>query len=295
MPITMTTPAPDDVVSLAETLDLWQLDGGPLQLHPGDLGWFSMRGTEATASAMRVWLRDGRPVAIGLLDGDDLLRLGIAPPALDDGELAAAIAGSVSDPSRGVLPDGGVSVEARGADALAACLIDAGWSAGDPWVPLHRDLTDPVEPTSLRVEVVEGNLAEVWSEVHFSAFRGGDFTDAVRERMVHNWQTLAAGPLYDRARSLLGRDEAGTPVAAAAVWSVGHGRPGLIEPLAVRRGQQGKGFGRAMTLACASVLRDLGASSATVCAEASNPAAVATYASAGFTAAPEVPDLRRHA
>ena len=72
MPITMTTPAPDDVVSLAETLDLWQLDGGPLQLHPGDLGWFSMRGTEATASAMRVWLRDGRPVAIGLLDGDDL-------------------------------------------------------------------------------------------------------------------------------------------------------------------------------------------------------------------------------
>ena len=73
MPITMTTPAPDDVVSLAETLDLWQLDGGPLQLHPGDLGWFSMRGIEATASAMRVWLCDGRPVAIGLLDGDDLL------------------------------------------------------------------------------------------------------------------------------------------------------------------------------------------------------------------------------
>lgn len=104
MPITMTTPAPDDVVSLAETLDGWQLDGGPLQLHPGDLGWFSMRGMEATASAMRVWLCDGRPVAIGLLDGDDLLRLAIAPPALDDGELAAAIARSVADPSRGVLP-----------------------------------------------------------------------------------------------------------------------------------------------------------------------------------------------
>ena len=47
----------------------WQYDGAPMQLHPGDLGWFWRFGAEATAAAVRTWSRDGRILAVGLLDG----------------------------------------------------------------------------------------------------------------------------------------------------------------------------------------------------------------------------------
>ncbi|GGX25293.1 hypothetical protein GCM10010353_45300 [Streptomyces chryseus] len=33
----------------------WQCDGAPMQLHPGDLGWFWRFGAEATAAAVRTW------------------------------------------------------------------------------------------------------------------------------------------------------------------------------------------------------------------------------------------------
>lgn len=37
----------------------WHYDGAPIQLHPGDLGWFWRFGAEATAAAVRTWSRDG--------------------------------------------------------------------------------------------------------------------------------------------------------------------------------------------------------------------------------------------
>jgi hypothetical protein len=70
----------------------WQYDGAPMQLHPGDLGWFWRFGATATAAALRTWRRDGRTLAVGLLDDAKLLRLTIAPDAQRDEELAAGIA-----------------------------------------------------------------------------------------------------------------------------------------------------------------------------------------------------------
>jgi hypothetical protein len=43
-----------------------------MQLHPGDVGWFWRFGAEATAAAARTWSRDGRILAVGLLDGPTL-------------------------------------------------------------------------------------------------------------------------------------------------------------------------------------------------------------------------------
>lgn len=47
-----------------------------MQLHPGDLGWFWQLGVVvAAAAAVRTWSRGGQIVAVGLLDGPELLRL----------------------------------------------------------------------------------------------------------------------------------------------------------------------------------------------------------------------------
>ena len=55
-----------DVV--AEPLASWQQDGGPVQLHPGDLGWNWSLGAEALAGAVRVWRRDRQILAVGLVE-----------------------------------------------------------------------------------------------------------------------------------------------------------------------------------------------------------------------------------
>ena len=51
--------------------------------------------------------------------------------------------------------------------------------------------------------------------------------------------------------------------------------------------------GRLSYLSAIAMLREMGSSSATVCAESSNVGAVATYRAAGFLAGPEVADWRR--
>jgi ribosomal protein S18 acetylase RimI-like enzyme len=105
---------------------------------------------------------------------------------------------------------------------------------------------------------------------------------------------MAAGPLYAEARCLVAYDDERTAVAAITVWSAGPGRPGLVEPMGVHREHRGHGYGKAVTVAGAAALRELGSSSAVVCTPSSNVAGVATYASAGFQQLPETRDLRRN-
>lgn len=281
-------PGVDGLADVVRVLPGWQHDGAPVQLHPGDLGWFWRFGAEATAAAVRTWSRDGRILAVGLLDGPRLLRLGLAPEAADDGELARRIVDDVTRPERGVLPRRDVAIEARSAGLLTGLLRDAGWEAGDPWTPLSRDLTDPVPDCGLRVEPIGPDRAGVRIAVQRAAFDGSTFTD-------ERWQAMAAGPPYGDARCLVAYDDRNTAVAAATVWSAGPGRPGLLEPVGVHRDHRGHGHGRAIVLAAAAALRELGSSSATVCTESARVGAVATYAAAGFRQHPDVPDLRRSA
>lgn len=255
----------------------WQSEGAPFQLHPGDVGWFCRFGADATAAAVLTWRRGGQVLAVGLLDGPGLVRLTIAPDARRDEELARRLVEDLAGPEP-------VCVEVP-ADALVRELLAAaGWAAGEPWTPLRRDLTDPVEDPGLRVEVVGPSLAAVRVGLQRASFENSTFTEEA-------WAAMAAGVAYADARCLVGYDERGEAVAAVTVWSAGPGKPGVLEPMGVHRDHRGHGHGRAIAVAAAAALRELGSSSALVCTPSSNVPAVAAYRSAGFRALPEVGDL----
>lgn len=263
----------------------WQADDSPFQLHPGDVGWFWRFGDEATLAAVRTWHQDGRIIAVGLLDGEDLLRLTIAPDARQDEELAVRLADDIGAPERGVLPAGTVFVESPRGTRFQELLFERGWQSDVPWTPLRRDLTEPVEDPGVRIDVVEPDQAHLHAGVVKASFEKSTFT-------VERWHAMASGTPYADARCLVAFD--GEDAAAAiTVWSAGPGRPGLIEPMGVHHDHRGRGLGKAITVAGAAALRDLGSSSANVCTPSSNTGAVATYRAAGFTALPEVHDQRR--
>jgi ribosomal protein S18 acetylase RimI-like enzyme len=266
----------------------WQHEGAPMQLHPGDLGWFWRFGAEAAAAAVRTWSKDGRLLAVGLLDGPDLLRMTTAPDARRDEELSQRLVEDLIDPERGVLPEGRVFVEAP-MDALIQDLLPGhGWHTDEPWTPLRRDLALPVEDPGVRIEVIRSEGAHVRAAVQRASFEKSTFTE-------ERWHAMAAGPAYADARCLVAYDDHGNAVAAVTVWSAGPGRPGLIEPMGAHRDHRGRGYGRAITVAAAAALREMGSSSALVCTESANVAGVAAYRSAGFQQRPEVRDLRRDA
>lgn len=275
----------DDVVG---ALRHWQREVAPMQLHPGDLGWYWQFGAEAAAAALRTWTRDGELLALGFLDGPDVLRLTVAPQVWRDEELALQMVEDASEPQRGVLPAGKVSVEAPDGIRLQDLLSETGWSAGEPWTPLHRDLSGPVQQTGLRIEVVGAGLESEFTAVHRSAWGSPRFTDDL-------WRAMASGPLYADARCLLARDARGVAVAGATVWSAGPGKPGLLEPVGVHAEHRGHGYGTEISVAAAGELQKLGASSALVCTPSALTSAVATYRSAGFRQLPERLDRSRDA
>jgi ribosomal protein S18 acetylase RimI-like enzyme len=288
MAIVSGTPGVDALGEAVGVLQEWQHDGAPMQLHPGDLGWCWRFGAEATAAAVRTWSRDGRTLAIGLLDSPGLLRLTTAPDARRDEELARRLVEDVTEPERGVLMAGRVSVETPTGALVQDLLSEAGWNVDKPWTPLRRDLTAPVEDPGVRIEVIGPAQAHVRAAVQRASFDRSTFTD-------ERWHAMAAGPPYARARCLVAYDDRRTAVAAVTVWSAGPGKPGLIEPMGVHREHRRHGYGTAISVAAAAALQELGSSSAIVCTPSANVAAVATYESAGFEALPEVRDRYRDA
>ncbi|MGW1124547.1 GNAT family N-acetyltransferase [Streptomyces sp. NPDC002526] len=288
MTIALGTPDTEGLRAAADALRDWQAEGAPMQLHPGDLGWYGRTGPRTTAEAVRTWSRAGRTLAVGLLDGPGLIRLTTAPDARRDDELARRLADDIALPAHGVLPQGRAAVEAPQDALVRDVLGERGWGTDEPWTPLRRDLTGPVPAPDLAIEVAGPGLAHQVAAVHRSAFQGSRFTDA-------GWRAMAAGPLFTDARCLLGRDERGDAVATVTVWSAGPGRPGLLEPMGVHRDHRRRGHGRAITLAAAAALRELGASSALVCTPSSNTGGVAAYLSAGFERRPEIHDRSRPA
>jgi len=280
MAIVLGKPGVDGLSESVGVLREWQYDGTPMQLHPGDLGWFWRFGAEATAAAVRTWSRDGQILVVGLLDGPKVLRLAIAPGAQRDEELARQLVDDVTEPERGVLIEGKVYVEAPMGALVQDLLFEDGWSTDEPWTPLRRDLTEPVKDPGVRIEVIGPERAHVRTAVQRASFDGSTFTD-------ERWHAMAAGLPYANARCLVAYDDQGNAVAAVTVWSAGPGKPGLLEPMGVHREHRGHGFGKAITVAAAAALQELGSSSAIVCTPSSNVGAVATYKSAGFQERPE--------
>ncbi|MGV0111897.1 GNAT family N-acetyltransferase [Arthrobacter sp. CP30] len=238
MDIDLRTPDIDELSRVSRALYDWQSDSGPLHLHPGDLGWYSLRGPAATAAATRVWSRGDTALAIALVDGPQLLRFAIDPALRQDEALARRIVADVSEPATGVLEAGSATIEARGASALSGRLAKEGWLPDEPWTPLRRDLTAPVDVADLRVETVEPADTDEWVAVHWSAFRGAPMPEDRVRSFVRGWQAAAKAPFFGSVRILSLHDDSDTvpvAVAVAAVWSAGVGRPGLIEPMGVHQ------------------------------------------------------------
>ncbi|MBC6448312.1 GNAT family N-acetyltransferase [Actinokineospora xionganensis] len=283
MTIVLGTPGVGGLSEAVGVLREWQHDGPPTQLHPGDLGWFWRFGAEATAAAVRTWSRGGRILAVGLLDEPELLRMTIAPEARQDEELARRLVEDLAEPERGVFT-GKAYVEAPMDALVQDLLLDGGWNADEPWTPLRRDLTAPVEDPDVRIEAIGPERARLRAAVQRAAFGESTFTG-------ERWLAMAAGSPYADARCLVAYDDQGEAVAAVTVWSAGPGKPGLLEPMGVHSEHRGRGYGKAITLAAAAALRELGSSSAIVSTPSANVGAVATYRSAGFLQLPETRDL----
>ena len=210
------------------------------------------------------------------------------PGDLREEELARRLVEDVTEPARGVLPEGKVNVEALPGALVHDLLSESGWSTDEPWTPLRRDLTEPVQEPGVRIELIGPERAHVRTAVQRASFDGSTFTDG-------RWQAMAAGSPYADARCLVAHDDQGNAVAAVTVWSAGPGKPGLLEPMGVHRDHRGHGYGTAISVAAAAALQQLGSSSAIVCTPSSNVGAVATYTSAGFQPLPEVRDRYRDA
>lgn len=284
--IALHQPDADEMGEVLDTLRRWQQGETHVLLHPGDLGWFWRLGGDAAAGATRTWRRDGELVAIGLLDEPFWLRVAIAPDLRQDEPLARQLATDVSDPERGVLPMENVWFDAPRGASLRDLMSSMGWEATEAWTPLSRDLTDPVETPGVRIETAGPAQRAERIAVQRASFEGSTFTD-------ERWHAMTSGPAYADARCLLAYDEGGTAVATVTVWSAGPGRPGLLEPMGVHNRHRGHGYGRAISLAAAAALREMGSSSAIVCTPTSYEGAIATYEAAGFLRLPERWDLHR--
>lgn len=288
MAIELSTPDVGQLGDVVRALRDWEHETSPMQLHPGDLGWYWQFGAGAMAAAVRTWSRGGQLLAIGFLDGPEVLRMTVAPQVWREEELAHQVVADVSEPQRGVLPAGKVSVETPDGTRVQHLLSDVGWSAGEPWTPLRRDLTGPVKQTGLCTEVIGPGQESEFTAVHRSAWGSPRFTDEL-------WRAMAAGLPYTDARCLLAYDDQGVAVARVTVWSAGPGKPGLLERMGVHAEYRGRGYGVAICVAAAAELKKLGSSSALVCTLSSLTAAVATYKSAGFQQLPERLDQSREA
>lgn len=285
MTIVLSTPTPEDMREAMGVLREWQNDGAPMQLHPGDIGWNYRFGTAETAAVVRTWSRDERILAVGMQDSPTLIRMTVAPDAFQDEELARRLVEDLSLPERGVLPAGQVSVEAPQGLLLHDLLTKEGWGLDEPWTPLFRDLAAPVEDPGIRIQDVGPDQAQDFADVLRSAFNS---TRPTREY----WPRMSAGPYFTEARCLAAYDDH-TAAAVVTVWSAGPGKPGLVEPMGVHADHRGRGYGRAITLAGAAALQQMGASSVRVCTPSSNTGGIATYKAAGFVPQPEIGDRIR--
>lgn len=286
MAMSMTTPTASCLPRVIGAVASWQYEGAPLQVHPGDLGWYERFGSDSLAAALRVWSRDGEVVAVGLLDESALIRMAVSPVVRDDDGVASRIADDFVDALDEVLPSGRGIVEARFGRALQQTLEDRGWTEDEPWTQLYRSLTQPMPFSSLQVKIVGPELIEDRVMVGAAAFPASSLS-------VDRWRQMASGYAYRTAECLVGYDENGVAVATTTVWSAGTGRPGVIEPLGVHADYRGRGHGAAITMAAVEALSRMGCSSATVATPSSNAAAVATYQAAGFSIPDEVADFCR--
>jgi len=140
--------------------------------------------------------REGKILALGFRDSPALIRLAMAPEAQDDKELVDQMVIDVTEPERGVLPEGVVSVEARFGGLFQENLLRKGWDTDELWTPLRRDLTEPVEESGVRIELVGAELVSERVALQRASFERSTFSE-------DRWHAMAGGlPYADAGASL---------------------------------------------------------------------------------------------
>ncbi len=255
---------------LVSPLDTWT-GRAPLldQVHSGDIGWHLRLDDDRIDDAFLLWERDGRPVAVGLAEGE-VLRTAVDPDLDRDDELAEALAGCFV---------GFGYVDALGGSAVRRLLVGRGWGVDpDPWVLLHRELTEAdatrADPDTRPLDGEAEVAARV--AVQRSAFAPGSTFTAER------WHQMTTGPTYDPRFEMVTWTPDGQPAAAATGWFAGPGRCAILEPVGTHADHRRQGYGTRANLGVMAALARAGASAVRVATPASNTAAVAAYESCGL-------------
>ncbi len=91
-----------------------------------------------------MWSRAERMLAVGLLDGPQLLRMAIDPgrcKEMKDWSTACSLISPSLYEEFSVLA---ARLSRHGVASCSQLLIDQGWQYDEPWTLCHRDLSDPV-------------------------------------------------------------------------------------------------------------------------------------------------------
>jgi ribosomal protein S18 acetylase RimI-like enzyme len=262
-----------DVGTLLVAMSEWPHPARPAAgLHIGDLGWHLRLDDDAIDGAFHGWWEGADLLAVALVEGV-VGRYAVRPGHERDAALAEHLAENA-----GSLVGDEVYADVRPETTARQLLVAEGWHLDpDPWVALHRDLTDWVPATRL-ADVAVAEAADSVPDrvaVQRAGFERSTFTEAT-------WQRMAAGPGYRPDLDVVVRDGQGTPAAIATAWFAGPGATAILEPVATHPDLRGQGWGRSAVTVLLARLRDLGASGVTVCTPADYTSAIATYRSAGL-------------
>ncbi|MDT0270807.1 GNAT family N-acetyltransferase [Streptomyces sp. DSM 44915] len=255
----------------------------PSRWHAGELVWFRLvPGGEPPGHRTASWERDGRTVAWAWRRPPARLDLQLDPghPELAADVLRWFEEGTAGQPRR-------VTVLA-GETALIATLRARGYRecAGEPYfVHLSRGLADlpaAATPAGYRCRAVRGPAdAGRRAALHAAAFppRPGDEPIG-----PDTYRTLMRDHRYLADLDQLVETEDGTPAAFCLAWLDQTNRAVALEPVGTAPAHRRRGLASVAVLAALHRARELGATTARVCArgDAAAPAARATYESLGF-------------
>jgi ribosomal protein S18 acetylase RimI-like enzyme len=155
--------------------------------------------------------------------------------------------------------------------------------AHDDMVYLTRSLADPIPasvlPDGYGVRTVEGEQeVQKRAAASHAAFR----SRLTFEQYWPRYLSFMQSPVYESGRDMMVVAPDDRCAAFCIYWLDPVNRVGLFEPVGTHPDFQRKGLGKAMMLETLRRMRGRGMTTAAVCAEEHNPAAVALYTSAGF-------------
>ena len=264
-------------------IDAFSPEGFGTWCTAGDLDW--RRFTEddpAAFGATHLW-EDGSDgvVAFAWPSGDEMtLVIHPAHRALDAMLVEWAESHRLAPQPTGERP-ARLEIWAFDDDPLAEILEQRGYQrSGDSMIDLRRSIMAPVStptlPAGYRVRHVAGEEdVERRVAVHRDAFAPSRMT-------VAKHRAVMASPSYRPGLDLVIEAPDGSFAAFAIVWHDPVNQMGVFEPVGCHSAHRRRGLGWAIMQEGLRRLAELGATTAFVGAEATNPASTALYASTGF-------------